>query len=50
LPSITGLAASTQAEDGRAIGDDGDEIALGGVIEGAVLVLGNGQHREGDAG
>src|SRR6516165_6811844 len=43
-------AAIAQAEDGRAIGDDGDEIALGGVIEGAVLVLGYGQHREGDAG
>ena len=43
-------AAIAQAEDGRAIGDDGDEIALGGVIEGAVLVFGDGQDGDGDAG
>ena len=43
-------AAIAEAEDGRAVGDDGDEIALGGVVEGAVLVLGDGQHRDGDAG
>src|SRR5262249_41889239 len=43
-------AAIAQAEDGGAVGDDGDEIAPGGVVEGAVLVLGDGQHRKGDAG
>src|SRR5262249_21205512 len=34
---------------GGAIRDNGDEIALGGVIEGTILVLGNGQHRKSDA-
>ena len=43
-------AAIAEAEDGGAVGDDGDEIALGGVVVGAVFVLGDGQHRDGDAG
>src|SRR5262249_57834398 len=40
--------AIAEAEDGGAIGDDGDEIALGGVIEGAILILGDGEHRDRD--
>ena len=43
-------AEVAQAEDGGAVGDDGDEIALGGVVVGLVLVLGDRQHRNGDAG
>ena len=43
-------AAIAETENGGAVGDDGDEIALGGVIEGAAFVLGDGQHRHGDAG
>ena len=43
-------AAIAEPEDGGAVGDDGDEIALGGVVVGAVLVLGDGQHRDGDPG
>ena len=43
-------AAVAQAEDGGAVGDDGDEIALGGVVVGLALVLGDRQHRNGDAG
>ena len=39
LPSITGFAASApqiaQPQDGGAVGDHGDEIALGGVVVGA---------------
>ena len=43
-------AAVAEAENGGAVGDDGDEIALGRVVVGACLVLGDGQHRNGDAG
>ena len=42
-------AAIAEAEDGGAVGDDGDEIALGGVVVGLALVLGDRQHRNGDA-
>ena len=42
-------AAVAQPEDGRAVGDDGDEIALGGVVVGLALVLGDCQHRNRDA-
>ncbi len=42
-------AAIAQPEDGGAVGDDGDEIALGGVIVGAAFILGDRQHRHGDA-
>ena len=42
--------AIAQPQDGGAIGDDGDEIALGGVVIGEALVLRDGQHRDGDAG
>ncbi len=41
--------AIAQPENGCAVGDDGDEIALGGVVEGAALVLGDGQYRHRDA-
>jgi hypothetical protein len=50
LPSITGLAAVAEAENGGAVGDHGDEIALGRVVVRARLVLGDGQHRNGNAG
>ena len=54
LPSITGLAASgaeiAQAQNGGAIGDDGDEIAFDGVVVGAARILGDGQHRDRNAG
>ena len=43
-------AAIAEPENGGAVGDDGDEIALGGVVVGAALVLGDRQHRNGDAG
>src|SRR5205823_13031545 len=43
-------AAVAKAEDGGAVSDHGDEIAFRGVVESAVLVLGDGQHRHGDAG
>ena len=53
LPSITGFdgqrAEIAEAEDGRAVGDDGDEVALVGVVVGERLVLGDGLHRHGDA-
>ena len=42
-------AAVAEAEDGGAVGDYGDEITLGGVIEGAIFVLGDGEHRHRDA-
>jgi hypothetical protein len=42
-------AAIAEPEDGRAVGDDGDEIALGGVVVGAILGLRDRQHRDGDA-
>src|SRR6195256_4851499 len=37
-------AAVAQPQNGRAIGDDGDEIALGGIIEREVLVLRDSEH------
>ncbi len=43
-------AAIAEAQDRGAVGDDGDEIALGGVVVGVVLVLGDRQHRHRDAG
>ena len=53
LPSITGLAAKraavAQPQDGGAVGDDGDEIALDRVVVGAARILGDGEHRHGDA-
>ena len=42
-------AAIAEAQNGGAVGDDGDEIALGRVVVGAALVLGDRQHRHGDA-
>src|ERR1700728_4697110 len=39
-----------EAENGGAVGDDGDEIALGRVVVGERLIRGDGQHRDGDAG
>ena len=42
-------AEIAEAENGGAVGDHGDEIALGRVVVGAALVLGDGQHRHGDA-
>ena len=43
-------AAIAEAENGGAVGDHRDEIALGGVVVGLGLVLGDGKHRNGDAG
>jgi hypothetical protein len=43
-------AAIAQPKNGGAVGDHGDEIALGGVVVGFGLVLGDGQDRNGDAG
>ena len=43
-------AAVAEPQDGGAVGDDGDEIALGGVVVGLALVLGDRQHRHRDAG
>ncbi len=37
-------------QDRRAIGDDGDEIALSGIIIGGRRIFGNHAHRDGDAG
>ena len=42
-------AAIAEPEDGGAVGDDGDEIALDRVVVGAARILGDGQHRHGDA-
>ena len=42
-------AEIAEAEDGGAVGDDGDEIALGGVVVGGVLIGGDRQHRDRDA-
>ena len=41
-------ATIAEAEYGGAVGDHGDEIALGRVVVGASLVLGDGQHRHRD--
>ena len=43
-------AAIAEPEDGGAVGDDGDEIALDRVVVGLALILGDGEHRHGDAG
>ena len=42
-------AAVAQPQDGGAVGDDGDEIALHRVVVGAARILGDGEHRHGDA-
>ena len=42
-------AEIAEAEDGGAVGDDGDHVALGGVVVGAGRVVGDGAHRHGDA-
>ena len=38
-----------EAQNRRAIGDDGDHIAARGVVIGAVRIVGNGLHRHGNA-
>ena len=43
-------AAIAQPQNGGSVGDDGDEVALGGIIKGEVLVLGDSEHWNGDAG
>ena len=43
-------AEVAEAEDGGAVGDDRDEIALHRVVEGLALILGDRQHRHRDAG
>ena len=43
-------AQIAQAEDGRAIGDHRDEIALGRVVIGRIRILRDGAHRHGNAG
>ena len=43
-------AEIAEAEDGGAVGDHGDEIALGGIIVGEVGIFGDGADRHGDAG
>ncbi len=54
LPSITGIAAfgpmSPSPSTARAVGDDGDGVALDRVLEGLVLVFGDRQADAGDAG
>ena len=42
-------AEIAEAEDGGAVGDDGDEVALVGVVVGERRVLGDRLHRHGDA-
>ena len=42
-------AAIAQAEDGGAIGDHRDEIALGRVVEGFTLIVSDGEDRNRDA-
>ena len=42
-------AAIAEPENGGAVGDDGDEVALDGVVVGLALVLGDGEHRHCDA-
>ena len=53
MPSITGFEASAprspSPEDRGAVGDDGDEIALGGIVIGGIGILGDLAHRNGDA-
>ena len=43
-------AAIAETENGGAVGDDGDEVALGGIVVGERLICGDGEHRNGDAG
>ena len=43
-------AAIAEPQDRGAVGDDGDEIALGRVVVGEALILGDRQHRHRDAG
>ena len=43
-------AEIAEAENGGAVGDDGDEIALHGQVVGFARVLRDRQHRHGDAG
>ena len=43
-------AAIAEAEDRRAVGDHGNEIALGGVVEGAARIFCDRKHGHGDAG
>ncbi|MDQ1232201.1 hypothetical protein QE379_003627 [Sphingomonas sp. SORGH_AS 879] len=54
LPSITGLrgesAEIAEAQDRGAVGDDGDQIALGGIVIGGGGVFGDGEHGHRDAG
>ena len=42
-------AAIAEAQDGGAVGDDGDEVALNRVVVGAAGVLGDSQHRHRNA-
>ena len=42
-------AAVAEPEDGRAIGDDGDEVAFDRVVVGLVRIVGDGEHRDSDA-
>jgi hypothetical protein len=42
-------AEIAQAQDGRAVGDHRHQIALGGVVVGRLRILGDLQHRHGDA-
>src|SRR3546814_1782970 len=39
-----------EAEDGRAVGDNGDEIALGRIVIGGGRIGGDGADGDGDAG
>ena len=43
-------AAVAEAEDGGAVGDDGDEVAFDRVVVGLGRIVGDGEHRDGDAG
>ena len=42
-------AEIAEAEDRGAVGDDGDHVAARRVVEGLARILGDGQHRHGDA-
>jgi hypothetical protein len=41
-------AAVAEPENGGAVGDDADHVALGGVVVGAARILGDGENRHGD--
>ena len=43
-------AKVAEAENSRAVGNDGDEIAFNGQVVGLARVFGDRQHRHGDAG